>query len=186
MGYTKLLWIDTETTGLDPNRNGIVSIAGIIDNNGTVERSFQFEMRPTGRFAEDSALEINGYTKAKIKKLTPWEKVLPEFLHEISGPDKLTLAGQNVKFDNKFVRSWFGPNVEYWDLMVDQSAPVDTLEIAKKLDYLPSRKLGDLCDIFGVRLDNAHNAMADIKATRELYYVMVDKLEGAKQNELRY
>ena len=31
----KVLWLDIETTGLDPERHGIVQIAGIIEIDGT-------------------------------------------------------------------------------------------------------------------------------------------------------
>jgi len=36
------------------------------------------------------------------------------------------------------------------------------------LPYLPDRKLGTVAKHLGVTLDNAHDALADIKATRQV------------------
>jgi DNA polymerase-3 subunit epsilon len=38
----------------------------------------------------------------------------------------------------------------------------------KALPYLPDRKLGTVAKHLGVNLENAHDALADIKATREV------------------
>ena len=42
----KLLYFDTETTGLDPVRNGIIQIAGIIVIDGEVKEEFNIKMQP--------------------------------------------------------------------------------------------------------------------------------------------
>lgn len=189
----KILWTDTETTGLSAEKNGIISVACIADICGEVVEKFELEMRPTGRVSDPQALKINGYTHAQIRRLTPWEEVLPEFIYRINMisrkhlPDQpFLLGGQNVVFDNRHIVSWteYCQAPEYWKFLVKQTGFVDTKTVAKKFPELTSRKLGDMCQHFGVRLENAHNALADIEATRELYYVMMAKLEEAKQGSL--
>ena len=181
---SKILWIDTETTGLIPSKHGIISVAAIIDIDGQVIDKFELEMKPTGRVSDKRALKINGYTYGKIQNLKPWEAVFPEFIHRINikySSEKFILGGQNVSFDDKFIRSWADccDAAAYWDYLVE--GEIDTMKISKQFLELESHKLGNLCKHFGVPLENAHNAMADIEATRKLYYVMMEKLEERKQ-----
>lgn len=188
---SKILWIDTETTGLSDKKHGIISIAAIIDIDGKAVESFEMEMKPTGRFCDDGALQVNGYTRQQISRFTPWEQVLPVFMAKLNFLSRkyysdlqFTLGGQNIPFDNRFVRSWCGGAVEYWEILVDQKNMIDTQKISKQFPELESHKLGDLCRAFGITLSNAHNAMADIEATRSLYYAMLDRVEKEKQMEL--
>lgn len=53
---TKLAFIDTETTGLDPDRHGIWEVALII---GEREHVWQFPIHETA--ADPFALKLNGY-----------------------------------------------------------------------------------------------------------------------------
>ena len=46
----KILWVDTETTGTDPGKNGIIQLAGVLEINGQEISSFDYKIRP---FAED-------------------------------------------------------------------------------------------------------------------------------------
>lgn len=39
---------------------------------------------------------------------------------------------------------------------------------ARKMPYLPNRKLGTVCAHFGIEMDKAHDALSDIRATREV------------------
>lgn len=45
----KILWIDTETTGLDPDKHGIIQLAMIVDIDGQIKGKEIFTMCPTGR-----------------------------------------------------------------------------------------------------------------------------------------
>jgi DNA polymerase-3 subunit epsilon len=176
----KVLWLDTETTGLNSEKNGIIQLAVIIDIDGEEKFRKTYLMRPTGRTAEDKALEVNGYTREQIAGFTPWEQVHKEFTDDLSQfvdkfnrDDKFILGGQNVEFDSRFIMSWFkscGDN--YWFSWVKAGAVIDTLPMVtflqwcEKVPMLENRKNETLCKHFGIDLSNAHDAMADIEATR--------------------
>jgi len=188
-----ILWIDTETTGLDADKHGIVEIGIIIDINGKIENKIRSTMRPTGRLADDRALEVNGFTRDRIRNLYPWENVYVPVMDHISMIgmdhaiyDSFFLGGQNVGFDNRFMCSWqkqCGSTTKNdWSAIVNQDSNtfIDTQKVFKELKktgFVPeseSTKLGNICKYFGVSLENAHTAMGDIEATREVYYKMME------------
>ena len=41
---TKILWLDTETTGTDSTLHSIIQIAGIIDINGETKKEFAYNL----------------------------------------------------------------------------------------------------------------------------------------------
>lgn len=192
-----ILWIDTETTGLDANVHGIVEIGIIIDINGKIENKIRSTMKPTGRIADDKALEVNGFTREQISNLYPWELVYIPVMDHINMImmdnkiyDSFILGGQNVPFDNRFMCSWekqCGSTTKGdWSALVnqDKNTFVDTKNVFKELKkrgIVPdseSGKLGNICKFFGVSLENAHTAMGDIEATREVYYKMMEVLNA--------
>ena len=64
----KTIYIDLETTGLDPNENAIVQLSGMIEIDGEVKESFDFKMQPfEGQIVTEESLVINGLTVETIK-----------------------------------------------------------------------------------------------------------------------
>jgi DNA polymerase-3 subunit epsilon len=53
-----------------------------------------------------------------------------------------------------------------------------TLQLANDLPRVPSRRLGDLCVWYGIRLNHAHSAYADALATRELFFHLLPDVGG--------
>ena len=118
----KVLWLDTETTGLNSEVHGIIQLATIIDIDGELKEKQTFLMKPSGRMAEQKALDINGYSREQIASFEPWENIYLKFIELLSKyvdkfdkEDKFILGGQNVGFDSNFVKSWFEYcNDKYW------------------------------------------------------------------------
>ena len=182
----KVLWIDTETTGLDPDKHGIIQLAMIVDIDGQIKGKETFTMCPTGRASTKEALEVNGYTQEQIRGFELWENVyhkvtefMSRFVDKFKKEDKFILGGQNVGFDCDMMKSWFEYcDDKYWFSWVKAGAYIDTLPTVTflqwqgKVPILKSRKNSELCKHFGIALDNAHDAMADIEATRAVAYKM--------------
>ena len=188
----KILWLDLETTGLDEHLHGIISLAMLAEIDGVLVDELYVEMFPTGRDGDIKALEINGYTIEQVKSFRPWERVkvdvdmfLQTHIDKWSKTDKFILAGQNVKdFDLKFLKSYYEACGDNYIFSYIKAGPyidtLPTLTFLQDVDLvptLPNSKLITICDHFGVTLDNAHNALADIKATREVYGKMKELLK---------
>ena len=187
----KICYVDTETTGTDPDKHGIIQIAMIIEIDGTVVVDREWLVRPHPEVKADlEALAINGRTIAEIKSFPDAnqvfgdiQKFLGGFVDQFDRTDKLTPAGYNVKFDldflqsfwarcgdDKYFGSWFN-----WDA-VDPLPLLRYLKFAGLLPPLQNLKLATVCDHFGVKLgEDAHDALADIKATRELVHLLSNR-----------
>lgn len=176
----KMLWIDTETTGVDAEKNEIIQIAGIIETPGSMNE-FDITMRPTDfDNIHPKAIESHGISiKTMRTYIDPhtaylgFKGLLSDYIDPYDKTDKFYLCGQNVKFDSDMVRSWFIRNDDpYWFSFV-HSAMFDLMTLAAMFEIrmgkkiFPNYKLGVICETLKVELTNAHDALADIKATRE-------------------
>lgn len=190
----KKLFLDTETTGTTPN-SAIVQIAGIMEVGG-VEKEFDIKMRPhEGADISPQALEIIGKTLDEINSypspedaVKEFEKILSEFVDPFKKGDKFVLYGHNIQFDfQKLIELYNRIGNKYLGSFVDFKNNFDTLQMMKNLqlleviEFLPNNKLETCCEAFGIKLEGAHDALNDIRATKKLYehleYIIKSKFD---------
>lgn len=180
----KFLYLDCETTGLDPHRHGVIQVACIIATGETLLSAVEvdrcdllFNPMSIGCEVDKEALQINGHKKRKIRRYpTDTLDVLISFLDTYIDPydpkDKFVVIGQNVKFDVEFLHGWARrEDFQFMGSYVDWRV-IDTLVIARlqaalgKIDP-ENFQLATLCKEYGLKAPN-HNAMDDIVATKKL------------------
>ena len=179
----KICYIDVETTGLDAVKNDIIQLAGIVEIDGKVESTFEFECQPYSyENLEPKAMEVNGYTRQDLEKFDAPQKVKAQleglftrYINKFDKADKFTFAGYNSPFDYRFMKEWwkkggdkfFGSYFEY--KQYDIYPLFQMYAIAAKLD-LPDHKLVTAAKHFGISFGDAgaHDAMADIRVTRDV------------------
>lgn len=165
---------DFETTGLDPSQDEICEIAATRRGpRGAREGETHFHAyirteRPVGESSR-----IHGYTDEFLAEHgRPAAEVIPEFLEFLGGS---ALTGHNINgFDIYFLRAVMRK------LGIDREPPLcfDTLEITRRLFRTLKRySLGALSEQFGITLDHAHEAHADVEANAALIDVLCQKLE---------
>ena len=111
----KLLWIDTETTGLNKEKCDIIQIAGIVVIDGEEKERFNFHCQPINyENIEQNALDKTGLTIEKIKTFPntqetyrKFKELLCKYIDPYNKEDKFYIAGHNVKFDLEFIQSFF-------------------------------------------------------------------------------
>ena len=101
------VFIDVETTGLDPIRNRIWQVGFVVRPLvGPVEHEEEFSFCPNSlKWVDFDALERSGMTVEKIQALPPQDEVLPNivsWLKARSYDEYITFAGYNVSFDLEF------------------------------------------------------------------------------------
>ena len=176
----KVLYFDTETTGLDPQRNTIIQLSGMIEIDGQVVETFNYKIRPIQSDVIDpEALRVHGITQSEMDTYPEPSVVLKQFLtllekycNKFDRNDKYYPAGYNVKFDLEMLYAFARKQGEKYLGSFLAWVPIDGMPLVHYLvtqsDFkLPDYKLKTVCDHFGIEI-KAHDAMSDITATREL------------------
>lgn len=198
----KILWLDTETTGLNPKKHGLREIGYIMVIDGQVVKKDVLYIDPRtykkGTEIDIRALELSNITIDDFYYYSDSNCVFDDFrviLDKYSKGEKFILAGFNVKFDNDFLREWFYDNnagVDFKDYfhykVIDVFPLVITLKHLGFIDTVDD-KLKTVCEHFNIPID-AHNALSDIEATKNLYELISDRFindkEVFKQKEFDY
>ncbi len=186
----KLLFLDLETTGLDPKKNGIIQIAGAIEIDGKIKEHFNLEVAP---FAEDvidnKALAINKKTKDEIMGFShprvvyrSLVQLLERHVNKRDRKDKYYMVGQNTKFDYDFLNEWFKKNGNKYIYglihfhLIDLIALTTAFKLAGKVDT-PDMKLGTIAKHFNMVFD-AHDALNDVRMTWAIFHKYIDMIRG--------
>jgi len=185
----KFIWCDTETTGLKPENAAPFQIAFIFVYSGKVndrlikeETERVFYLNPfdiPGIEYNEEAAKVHGYSKEKIESFEPSKIVcarIDEFLNTMSNfheKEQMFFCGYNCKFDYDHIASLFNHhNLDFSKYfnphLLDVFEQVKNASSAKVLPYLENRKLTTVAKFLGVNLENAHDALGDITATREV------------------
>lgn len=175
-----VIWIDTETTGLVPSEHGIVELGAIIEGNPT--KLFSRICNPGDVVYDPKALEVNGISMEEIQSRPSINDMLREFDQYVY--DRAMIAGHNVAgFDIPFLKEAYKRAGMKWRFHYHC---LDTMIMAEGLKYwglLETRSvsLQALLTKFGIDPGDAHRAMDDIKATRELMGELKKLVRGGRQ-----
>jgi DNA polymerase-3 subunit epsilon len=162
----------------------VIQIACIIEIDGEVVNTAEFKCQPYSfDNIQEKALAVHGYSVADLMTFPDPRQVKAELeglfskhVNKFDKKDKMTMAGYNVPFDYRFMREWwkkggdkfFGSFFEYKSY--DIYPLFQTYALAANLD-LPNHKLVTACKHFGIEFD-AHDALEDIRATRDLGVIL--------------
>jgi len=188
--HKKILTFDLETGGLDPVKNAVIQIAYLIEIEGRIEAEGNLKCKPfAGDILDPKALEVNGQKKSDIleypdprdqyKKLIA---VFGRFIKKYDREDKFYPSGYNVRFDLDFLKEWFVKNGDPWFASWQNWRAIDPFSIVQWLDArgeinLPNLKLSTVYKrFFGEDLENAHDALADVRAAKRLREYFDEKI----------
>jgi len=181
----KIAWIDTETGGTDPEKHALLQIAMEIFVDGKEIRREMFHVKPfNGDEIEDEALEVNGFTRDQVETFAPAfgvhkeiVKILEKYVERFNPLDKFVFAGYGARFDMDFMRAFFKKNGDDYFESYFFSLPLDVMSFVAEgimletVKPMKSFRLGKVCEQLGIALgEDAHDALADIRATRKLYW----------------
>lgn len=166
--------IDLETTGLDPKTDKIIEIAAIRYRDGKETDSFHTYINP-GVKVPERITELTGITAAQVEDAPSFGEIMPELLAFLQ--DDILMA-HHIIFDYSFLKRAVVNHNGVTNKGTDtfEKKGIDTLKIARKYYAdLESRSLPALCKHFEIPLD-AHRALADAKATADLYFSMANRI----------
>ena len=179
----KIIFIDTETGGVNPEKAALIQLSGIIRIDKKDVEKFNFYIKPfENSEVNEKALEVQGRRLEELKTdkyveekevYKQFIKLLDKYIDKYDRTDKFIVAGYNVRFDVDILKAFFqrhGNNFlfSYLDSsMLDPLYSIRLLQIAEILPVLENNKLETWCKHFGIEL-KAHDSLEDIEATKKL------------------
>ena len=182
MKADKILFIDTETGGIDPSRDSLLSMALLVWSEGEMGASIEILINDGVLHVTEEALRINGIDLGvHVKEALSPEgamEVFSAFVGKYFGEEeKIVLGGHNISFDVNFLNVFLTKYGPQWKGRISHRH-VDTSSILFYL-YLTGkikRKIvssQDAFDYFGIIVDGRHTALGDVKATAQLFSRLV-------------
>lgn len=164
--------VDLETTGLDPTRDRILQMAAVtteidVDADGQVNSTiidrWSSYVRMRYCLGRIGGAEIHGIRRRDLWRAPRLADALGELRRRVDGS---TVCAHNAAFDGAFLVA--AATEHACDLGFDEM--LCTLTMSRRLDpgRTRSHRLGDLCRVYGITLDDAHDALADAEATAAL------------------
>ena len=190
----KRCFIDVETTGLDPVKNGIVQISGMIDVEGKPQKYFDYSCKPmAGDEIEEAALKVHGIRdfsnlEHPLDVYTSLKVLLSNYVNQYDKQDKFTFIAYNAKFDYDFMRAWFNKCGDKYFGSFFWFPPVCVMIMAMwyledKRSMLNNFKLMTVAKFMGITVDESklHDSLYDIKITREVYDRLTNMIKKGKE-----
>ncbi len=169
------LYLDVETTGLNPANNDVIQVACIPMIDGVEYAHFNEFCQPLNWNAiDEGATRVHGITRDMMATFQSPQELVDKLVKFLSAyQTKFILAGYNTNFDKSFIGSLFskvGRSKDYAALFSSEIRDVYVRAKAVK-DKIKSTKfkLTNLAEEFEIEI-NAHEALSDIRAT-----ILVDK-----------
>jgi DNA polymerase III subunit epsilon len=179
-----IIYFDLETGGLDME-HPITQLAAVAVNGAEEIDSFNRLIHVNVEHCDPKALELNGYDPARWEReaVFPFQVVSEfwTFLNKYKTVDCISKEGKPYK-----VAQLAGYNAATFDaprlqqlfrtaraFLPAHPRVLDVMQLAmwfiRAQDIkLENHKLATVCKYFGIKLDNAHDALADVRATAQL------------------
>jgi DNA polymerase III alpha subunit (gram-positive type) len=183
----KILFIDTETGGLDPKKHPLLSIAFVLWENFSITDQIEIFINDGNLAVNEKAMEINriDLDKHRLTALTPLNAIIKmkKFLtkHFEIG-HRITLGGHNINFDVNFLRIFLEKNSEDFNnyfshRFVDTSSILYYLYLAGKLRN-KSISSDEAFKIFDIQINNRHSALSDAIGTANLFTKLINRIKN--------
>ena len=181
----KILFIDTETGGVDPKISALIQLSGIVRIDKKDVEEFNFFIRPFEHSeVSPEALKVQGRTLEDLKSekyiseekaYFYFKKILDKYVNKYDKNDKFIIAGYNVKFDIEILQALFKRQKDNYlfsyisSNILDPLPCIGMLQLCEILPVLENNKLETWCKYFGIEF-SAHDSLEDIRATKQLIF----------------
>ena len=173
------LILDTETTGLDYQKDRIIELAclEVIDNEYT-DRKFHQYYNPDGVVISEQSEEIHGLSNSFLRKFNSFDESLDDFIDFVGDAE---LVIHNAQFDISMINNAL-KRKNRSEIHMDRV--FCTLEMAKKKFPGSKNNLNALCRRFNISLESRekHGALTDCFLLLNVFI----ELLGGKQEKLMF
>ena len=178
-------WYDYETTGVDPTRDRVIQFAGIRTDpelNELATEPVRYCRLSPDVLPEPEALLVTGIGPSYLQSHGEKERnFIGAILEHFSQPGTCVSGYNNLRFDDEFTRytlyrnlldpygrEWQGGNSR-WDIIdlvrMAHGLRPEGINWPQRRDGVVSFRLEDLTRANGIEHSEAHDALADVRAT---------------------
>lgn len=153
--------IDLETTGLDSANDQIIDIGAVKFNENETLETYSTLIKPD-RPISQFITQLTSISNKDVMKAPKFDDIKDELKQFLSN---LPIIGHNVKFDVGFMKSH--------GLSINQPL-IDTYQLAPYILPKDTYSLANLTKIFDIKHWNAHRALPDAEATKNLFFKLIE------------
>lgn len=165
--------LDIETTGLDVERDGITEIGIVKFRDREVISTWSSLVNPQ-RYIPYKIQRLTGITPEEVKGAPTIPTLLPRVVEFVG---EAPVIGHNIQFDLGFLRQ---------HRILQQNPSIDTFELASILiPEAPRYSLTVLTETLGIEMAQAHRALSDAVATKDLFLRLMERARNMDLQVLR-
>lgn len=171
---------DLETTGLSPERDGIVEIGALRVVDGRIDETQRYEtlVRPTTAAGDPMLIpwhaeRVHGISNEMVRHAPTIGQVLPEFLDFVGGS---AVVAHNIGFDGGFMRA----NAARLGLTWQPAAEHCTVVLSRRaFPKERAHNLTVLADRLGLNFapGGRHRSFGDVQVTAQAYVRLLELLQ---------
>lgn len=162
--------VDVETSGLHAREHRVLSVAAItMDASGRVEEEFSTLLDPG---CDPGPVHIHRLTRERLRGAPTFDTIVEPLTQLLDGR---TLVAHNAAFDHGFLVE----EARRAGATLPTAKRLCTVTLARRLQLdVPDVKLGTLARHWGIRQDNAHDALDDARTLTHVFRRSVDLAES--------
>ena len=178
----RLLFIDTETGGLDPDKHSLLSLAMVIWEDMEIMDSQEILINDgilsvTGEALSINRIDLEKHKQSAVSSSQAMDKILLFIGKHFPQQEKITLAGHNVHFDADFLKIFFSANNKdfsgyFSHRIIDTSSILHYLYLAGRIKHRAISS-DEAFDLFDIKVEGRHTAMGDAIATAQLFTILL-------------
>jgi DNA polymerase-3 subunit epsilon len=179
LSQIRFVVLDTETTGLNPKKDKILSIGAIGVQNFSVHLQDSFSAELKQDFEKNESIAVHEITPGKSAQAQDEKEVLGAFLKYLQGA---VIIAHHAQFDYQILSEAYQKNFGF----KLQNQMYDTMWMLKRVDehfqhqslVKPGEyQLESLCKRYHIPMEAEHTALGDAFATALLFTRLLKKLE---------
>lgn len=167
--------IDCETTGLDPQQDRIIEVAGVVFTMNEVLDRFESLVDPECVIPE-SSIAIHNITPDMVAGKPLIASLVPKLIDLIGNH---MIVGHGVGFDIEVI-ALAGDRAGIPSTL-RQNLTLDTLRLARLYGESPINSLEQLRKHFNIEFEGAHRAMNDVIVNMEVFKYLIKRFKTTEQ-----
>ncbi len=166
--------LDLETSGLDPAADEVIEIGLVTFNRNGVLGSWSSLVRPSRRIGPEIQ-QLTGIHPDELRHAPTFEEIESTVREKVGAHP---VVGHNIEFDLRMLES-AGVRLA--------NRPVDTFRLSALFLYrLPAYNLRQVAGALGISIDEAHRALGDAEASRQVLLSIIPVIQRYSSTTLRH